>query len=114
MDRPLGTSVNSTLRSAVGLGCCLWHPELAAGSEGRGAACAGILSCVRARQRWGWRRSPVLAKLGCCSCHGNVGGLPSRSRNPTIWVAGWGCAGLGVLPGTSSHPKIVANPSAQS
>ena len=66
----------------MGLGCCLWHPELATGFEGRGAACAGILSRVRARRWWGWWRSPVLAKLGCCSCHGNAGGLPSWSLQP--------------------------------
>lgn len=31
----------------------------------------------------GWR-FPIPAKLGCCSCHGNVGGLRAGARSPPL------------------------------
>lgn len=32
----------------------------------------------------GWR-FPIPAKLGCCSCHGNVGGLRAGAHSPPLW-----------------------------
>lgn len=110
-----GASVNSTLRSAVGLGCCPWHPELAAGSEGRGAASAraGILSRVRVRRWWGWWRSPVLAEAGMLQLSWQRG-RPVEPEPVTQlfgWrgvVQGWVCSpSLPLGPGASPYPKIV-------
>lgn len=64
----------------------------------------------------GWRRIPVPAKLGCCSCHGNEGGPRAGAHDPPFGA--WGVFRAGGAPhpppppgpGTSPHPKIAINP----